>query len=682
MNDASGAETLRRLRKVVEARGRAQRLAARLINWDGEHRLSGYTRAANLGIRAALREAPYAAFCLLNSDVEVVDPRWLETLKRHAFSDPAIGVVGPLSNAASYQSVPALRGNIGQESEDWSKNKLPAGPDDDPWTPRGVAAAVARGSRRRLVDVPVLNGFCLFVKAEVVAAVGLMDEVAFPHGFGEENDFALRALAAGYSLKVADDVYVWHHKSKSYGDATRQELSAGSAAAMRERWGSMLRYAVQLLETNQELAEARRRVGVSLTGSACGPGRLRVLFVLNPQKEPRELRFQMHGGWISIVNEVLGLRDRGACAQVAMSGWMAPYFDRTFPQPAGAPPLVLAYGDAVLRPEQLADALYEPAAAFDVVVATLFTTVEPVNLVAACHPYLLPAYFIQDYEVKFARLTPNQRRRAVESYSMYPRMLSFAKTEWLRRQIREAHGTRVAAVRGTIVLERFHAAREQAPRPNADAVVVFVAMIRPSTPRRNAGGTMRVLEGLHRRHPGAVATFTFGCVPSEFDALLESDALRELRLDTGATEAYRRHHLGTLDQDQIAALFARAHVFLDMSHWQAFGRTGLEAMASGCVAVVPADSGSEDYAVDGVNARLVSTQDEAGAVAVLAELARDAALRARLGARALETVKGYALRVASATTLRVLCDALDDHADRAFSVHVPCRDNPFLDFSE
>ena len=111
------------------------------------------------------------------------------------------------------------------------KNELPPGPADDPWTPRGVATAVARGSRRRLVDVPVLNGFCLFVKAEVVEAVGLMDEVAFPHGFGEENDFALRALAAGYSLKVADDVYVWHHKSKSYGDATRQALSAGSAEA-------------------------------------------------------------------------------------------------------------------------------------------------------------------------------------------------------------------------------------------------------------------------------------------------------------------------------------------------------------------------------------------------------------------------------------------------------------------
>ena len=323
VNDASGAETLRRLREVAEARGRARRLAVRLVNWDGGHRLDGYTRAANLGIRAALREAPYAAFCLLNSDVEVVDPRWLETLKRHAFSDPTIGVVGPLSNAASYQSVPELRVQTGKESEDWSKNELPPGPADDPWTPRGVAAAVARGSRRRLVDVPVLNGFCLFVKAEVVEAVGLMDEVAFPHGFGEENDFALRALAAGYSLKVADDVYVWHHKSKSYGDATRQALSAGSAEAMRERWGSMLRHAVKLLETNQELAEARRRVGASLTGSACGPGRLRVLFVLNPQKEHREREFQMHGGWISIVNEALGLRDRRVRAGGHVS-WLVP----------------------------------------------------------------------------------------------------------------------------------------------------------------------------------------------------------------------------------------------------------------------------------------------------------------------------------------------------------------------
>ncbi len=55
-------------------------------------------------------------------------------------------------------------------------------------------------------------------KAEVhnhIIEVGLMDDVAFPLGFGDENDFCLRAPSLGYELKVVEGVYVWHHKSKS-----------------------------------------------------------------------------------------------------------------------------------------------------------------------------------------------------------------------------------------------------------------------------------------------------------------------------------------------------------------------------------------------------------------------------------------------------------------------------------
>ena len=61
---------------------------------------------------------------------------------------------------------------------------------------------MSRASRGDLIDVPVLNGFCLFIKREVVIKVGLMDEIAFPYGFGEENDFCLRALRLGYEMKV------------------------------------------------------------------------------------------------------------------------------------------------------------------------------------------------------------------------------------------------------------------------------------------------------------------------------------------------------------------------------------------------------------------------------------------------------------------------------------------------
>jgi len=672
VNDASSAATLKRLGALVAARKRDAPLPATLVNWDGAATLDGYTRAANLGLEAARDAGPFDAYCFLNSDTEVLSPLWLETLKRHAFSDDAIGLVGPLSNAASYQSVPALRAvDAATGKTDWSKNPLPASADrKDPWTAEAVAAAVARASRRRLVDVPILNGFCLFVKAEVFAAVGAFDEEAFPHGFGEENDFALRAAAKGYALKVADDVYVWHHKSKSYGDATRKQLSAGSSKTMKARWGPKLRAAVVALDANEELADVRQRVA-SVLSHPCGPGRLRVLYVLNPTSEAVEGKaFQLHGGWISIFNEVIGLRRRGACAYVAAKRWMVPHFKKAFGED-----LVRPYADDVWLPHELAAAVKEDAAAWDVIVATLFTTVEAVNAVAACHPATLPAYFIQDYEPNFKRLNKAQKQRALESYTLYPHMLAMAKTSWLRQTVFKHHGTKVRAVRGTLDLGKFEAARRRRPRRTPSKTIV-AAMVRPATPRRNPAGTLRVLEGLRIARP-SVDVRTFGSTPDALDELLEAEDL----LNTTKAR-HRAAHLGPLDQDGIAKLFARSDVFLDLSLFQAFGRAGLEAMATGCVVVVPKNSGAEDYASDGANAVLVDATDEAGAIRALAALADDAQRRAALAARGLETVKLYALRPASKTTLEVLCAGLAGLPDRNDSMHRSCSENAFLDFTD
>ena len=162
--------------------------------------LAGYSRTINAGLRAALADDSISAFVLLNSDTEVVSRSWLPTMMAAANSNPQIGIVGPLSNAASYQSVPTVFGPIVNGRKDWSQNKLA-----DHWTLRAVGRAASRASRGELIDVPVLNGFCLYVKREVVIRVGLMDDVAFPYGFGEENDFCLRTLRLGYEIKVGVD---------------------------------------------------------------------------------------------------------------------------------------------------------------------------------------------------------------------------------------------------------------------------------------------------------------------------------------------------------------------------------------------------------------------------------------------------------------------------------------------
>ncbi|MEO0249484.1 MAG: glycosyltransferase [candidate division WOR-3 bacterium] len=77
----------------------------------------GYTRAANQGLRQS--SSDYVV--LLNSDT-VVTPEWLDRLIACAESDTRIGLVGPLSNTASWQSIPEI-----ESHGDWAANPLPTG---------------------------------------------------------------------------------------------------------------------------------------------------------------------------------------------------------------------------------------------------------------------------------------------------------------------------------------------------------------------------------------------------------------------------------------------------------------------------------------------------------------------------------------------------------------------------
>ena len=67
--------------------------------------------------------------------------------------------------------------------------------------------------------------------------------------------------------------------------------------------------------------------------------------------------------------------------------------------------------------------------------------------------------------------------------------------------------------------------------------------------------------------------------------------------------------LGVLRRDEVADLLRRSQLFIDLSEYQAFGRTGLEAMACGCTTILPEAGGSDEYAIDGSNCLRVDTGD-------------------------------------------------------------------------
>lgn len=179
----------------------------------------GYTVSANRGIRSSAADW----VVLLNSDT-VVTPGWLEGLLDAAASQDRVAMAGPLSNAASWQSVPELHDRSGK----FKTNEPPPG-----WDPVRIAELISARSERAFPEVPLLNGFCTLIRREAFMALGGFNEAAFPMGYGEENDLCLRMAEAGWKLVVADNVYVHHAKSASFGAERRAALQAEGMAALK-----------------------------------------------------------------------------------------------------------------------------------------------------------------------------------------------------------------------------------------------------------------------------------------------------------------------------------------------------------------------------------------------------------------------------------------------------------------
>lgn len=191
--------------------------------WITYHRFDenkGYTFAADYGVRNAQSEW----VVLLNSDT-IVSRFWLEGLMACAKSDPKIAFVGPVSNAATYQSVPDLYDGRGK----WKVNSLP-----DELTIDDMADLVSSVSHSEYPRVPLLNGFCTLMRRDVFLEAGGLNRGAFPAGYGEENDLCLRVVKSGRQLAVADNVYVYHSKSASFGNARRDVLSKQGTAALKK----------------------------------------------------------------------------------------------------------------------------------------------------------------------------------------------------------------------------------------------------------------------------------------------------------------------------------------------------------------------------------------------------------------------------------------------------------------
>jgi D-inositol-3-phosphate glycosyltransferase len=93
--------------------------------------------------------------------------------------------------------------------------------------------------------------------------------------------------------------------------------------------------------------------------------------------------------------------------------------------------------------------------------------------------------------------------------------------------------------------------------------------------------------------------------------------------------------------DDTAELYRGADLAIVPSHWESFGISAVEAMASGLPVIASAVGGLTDYIVDGENGLLVPAHDPAALAAAIVRVVQDPRLRARLGAAARVSVARF-----------------------------------------
>lgn len=157
----------------------------------------GFVRTANKGMSVANQHD----VVLLNSDAEVAND-WLDRLQRAAYSSERIASVTPFSNNATICSYPRF----------CEPNHMPLG-----LSVKDMDGLCADVLANRSVEVPTGHGFCMYIRRACLDEIGLFDETHFGKGYGEENDFCVRASAKGWTHLHALDVFVRHAGGVSFG---------------------------------------------------------------------------------------------------------------------------------------------------------------------------------------------------------------------------------------------------------------------------------------------------------------------------------------------------------------------------------------------------------------------------------------------------------------------------------
>lgn len=209
----------------------------------------GYTRTVNRGLDLAGNDD----VVLLNSDTYVT-PRWLEGLRTAAYCRDSVGTVTAMSDNAGAFSFPDFNAYC---------------PRPDHISREEYAILLTEATQHCMPpQVPTGSGFCMYVRRAMVEACGAFDHEGFPKGYGEENDFCMRGLKAGWAHLISPWSFVYHVRTASFKSAKDALVKAGVdvVTARYPDYASLVKAAFAAPEMTDLRAAARTALAANLDG--------------------------------------------------------------------------------------------------------------------------------------------------------------------------------------------------------------------------------------------------------------------------------------------------------------------------------------------------------------------------------------------------------------------------------
>lgn len=157
----------------------------------------GFSAGNNVGIKSAQGDF----VVLLNSDA-FPPPGMIGKLVAHLKADDQLGMIGPVTNAAgNEQCIHTLGEGMTEDIQ--------------------AGLHYASAGNKDILSAYRLDFFCVVIPRRTFNQVGLLDE-DFGRGYFEDLDYSLRVRDAGYLLGIAEDCFVYHRGSASFGRVPRE----------------------------------------------------------------------------------------------------------------------------------------------------------------------------------------------------------------------------------------------------------------------------------------------------------------------------------------------------------------------------------------------------------------------------------------------------------------------------